>query len=246
MRFGGACCRLHFVIGGADAIGDIVAYRAIGQKHILADIADSAAQRMQIKLADICPVEQDFAGLRGVKTQQQLDQGALAGTGGSHQCHGLPGGHLQRYIGKQRLFAIGKIERLKVQRAPYRAGGQGLTFVLDAKRGLQQVEHARDRSHRTLVQIGNLGQPGQRPQQALGQVHKHRITADPDFPGQRQMATIHQRGDEAGQNRHAYHRCDGARNGNRRRIFFAVSLARGAHVFGFKGFGGKRLDGGQS
>ena len=113
-------------------------------------------------------------------------------------------------------------------------------------RHVQQVHHPVHRRHGALVQIHHVGQAGQRPQQALGEVYERRIAAHAQLAAQGEHAAVKQRGHEAGQDGHADDRRDRRRKTNGVGVARAEAVRGLAQVFGLELFGGVGLDGGHA
>ena len=80
---------------------------------------------------------------------------------------------------QHRHGAVGEADRIERERAAHRCFHHHRS--VGCRRDVQQIHDPVDRGHGPLVQIGHIGQTRHRPQQALGQIHQRRITADPEF-----------------------------------------------------------------
>ncbi len=231
----------------AQSIPDVLGHRAVGQEAVLRHVADRAAQLLQIERRDVDAVQADAARGGVVQPQQQLDQRALAAAGAADEGHRLAGRDAQRDAVERRPHQPRREHVCKCARIGAHGGGlvreaqvvehqfpahlrarQRAARVRDGHGRLQQVHHALDGGHRTLVEVGQVGQPRQRPQQALRQVDEGRVAADAQRAVQRHQAAVEQRHAEAGQDRDADHRRDRGRQPDR----LAVALAVGDRGLG--------------
>lgn len=92
MRLGAARGRLHRgVVGVWPAVQQVVAHRAVQQGGILRHHAHLGAQAVLCHPRDILAIDQDTTAIQVVETQQQIDDGGLAGAGTADQTYLLAG-----------------------------------------------------------------------------------------------------------------------------------------------------------
>ena len=228
-------------------VGDVVAHRALEQVDVLADQADGAAQRGEAHRIDRLAVDTYAPGVRVVEAQQQLDQGRLAGAGGAHQGQGMARRHLEAdVLHAPSALRVTEAHAREADRAPQglyqRRGG----VVAHADRHRQQVEDAPGAGHGALEQVDHLGEPRQRPQQALGEEHQHAVGAHVELAPERQHAAHGEGGQEAGQDRHADHRDEGGADLDGAPVGLHVGLAHLAQPRRLAGLAGEALDGGDA
>ena len=175
-------------VGRAVAIRDVVGDASVGEERLLRDIADHAAQCGGIERGDVLPVECDAARFWIDEAQQQFQQRALATAGSADQRDGRAGGHVETHAIHSDAAVVGMAYVLE----PQRALRTRIQHVRAARRqfGIEQIHHPIHRSHRTLIQIGHVGQPRQRPEQALREIHQCRIAADAELALQGQPAAV--------------------------------------------------------
>ena len=186
------------------AVGDVLGHRAVEQEHLLAHQADGPAQIRQLQIPDRQAIEQDLALLQLVQAQQQPDDGALAGAGGADDAQGAAGWHLQIEALQQRLAAgIGEAQATEAQGALHGRRGQGAVATGDGDRRVEQIEYPLGGGHRPLVVVEGAAQAGERPEQALGDVHQEGIGADGDLTAPGLQPADHQDRQEGEQDREA-------------------------------------------
>ena len=138
------------------ASGQHVPDRVTDETTVLEHGADLRSQQVLLQQAGIGAVEPEHAVLRVAKTQQQMQQGRLAASGGSHQCHIAAGGDVDAQIlqGPGAALVVAEADSLKVNgsleltgvlgtRLPFRrAGEQALAstpFAVQLDQRLQLV-----------------------------------------------------------------------------------------------------------
>ena len=105
------------VVARLDAAdGDVVRGGEVIAHEILEDDADIGANREQVVLAQIVPVEQDAAFVRIVEPRQQLDQRGLAGAVLAHQREDLAGVQLERQSAHRPALGAGVAESHVLER----------------------------------------------------------------------------------------------------------------------------------
>ena len=110
-------------------------------------------------------------------------------------------------------------------------------------RHLEQAQDAGGRRAAALVEVEDLGDLGQRPEQALGHEDQHGVEADLEVAAQRRPAAEQQRAGEAGQDRHPHQRHERGRGADRVGVGLAVGQGDGRHAVALAVLGGERLDG---
>ncbi len=110
-------------------------------------------------------------------------------------------------------------------------------------RHLEQAQDAGRRRAAALVEVEDLGDLGQRPEQALRHEDQHGVEADLEVAAQRRPATEQQRAGEAGQDRHPDQRHERGGGPDRVGVGPAVGQGDGRHAVALAVLGGERLDG---
>ena len=106
-------------VGVGEAVGDVVGGGAGEHHRILGHHADAVAQGHRVQFGQGHASDENAAGPGIVEAQQQLEDGALAGPGGSHQGHGLAGPDPECQVGQDRLprpYRVGEIHLLEGHR----------------------------------------------------------------------------------------------------------------------------------
>jgi CheY-like chemotaxis protein len=103
---------VRFRLAVADVIGDCV-----GEKEgFLKDKADLTADGIELGVADVDAVDEDFPFLRVVEASEELDKRAFAGTGRANQRDDAPGGDVKRNIMHNRpRRVIAKGDKVKLR-----------------------------------------------------------------------------------------------------------------------------------
>ena len=158
--FGDACGGDDLVVRGiAPAVGDVLGDRAVEQEHLLADQPDGAAQVLEVKLFHVDPVEAHLATGGVDETQQQLDQGRLARPGRAHDRGRLAGREHEVDAAEDGgLRAVVEADAVERELPAHVLDGELPRPALDLGRDVQQVEDARGRCHRALVQVERRAQ----------------------------------------------------------------------------------------
>ena len=131
--------------------------------------------------------------------------------------------------------------RSSTRPATGRSSGRGAGRHRD--RHLEQGQDAGGRRAAALVEVEDLGDLGQRPEQALGHEDQHGVEADLEVAAQRRPAAEQQRAGEAGQDRHPDQRHERGRGPDRVGVGAAVGQGDGRHAVALAVLGGERLDG---
>ncbi len=121
------------------------------------------------EVADVDAVERDAAAVELVEPHDEVDEGRLAGAGGSDDGHGLTGAHRQVEVLDERLVGrVGEghaLERHGTVRVldAGRLDGVGLLLV-----GVEDLEHALGRGDARLEHVGHRGDLRQRLRELPG------------------------------------------------------------------------------
>ena len=168
------------VIGIGQAEGDVVAQRAVEERHVLRHVADVAPHVGRVELAQVDAVEQHRAVGRLVQAHDQPLDGRLARAHAADQRHALAGGDLEAQAVERRVLPV-RVAELDVAELDVAAQLRALDEAF-ADRALDRLLHDLvERLHRragALVlhqQAHDL--PG-RPERAAGQ-HRRRRSARP-------------------------------------------------------------------
>jgi hypothetical protein len=137
------------------AVANVVGDRAREQQRLLEDHADLVAQRLELEVADVVPVDRDPAALGVVEADEHADEGRLAGARRADDRHALAGPDGERDV-VQRVVAalVGEVhvlERDGAARAPDRHGVRGL---LDLLLRVEQVQR-RVELHELVVELAD-------------------------------------------------------------------------------------------
>ncbi len=194
----------------------------------------------RIQPGHVHAIHEHPACVRRDESHQQFQQAALAAARAADQRDGGTGRDGEIDAVQHFAAVVGQADGLETHIAAYRC--RQATFGGGRQRRVDHIHHPVHRGHRALVEIGHVGQPGQRPEQALGQIHQRRIRADAQLAFERFPAAIEQGGDETGQHRHADHWRDGGGEADRLGIAGAIAVGGRAHVFEFSVFRGVGLD----
>ncbi len=147
-------CGFHnfFVRGVKPAVADILLDGAGEEKIVLRHDAHIAAQTFQSNVPHIYPVNQHMPARGVVKTANQVDNGGLAGAGGSHQRDGFPGRNMKVYMLQHfdvRCVRVSKGDVFKGDFAGDIRKHFGIFLVCDGGRGIQYFKNT--------VSSGNIG-----------------------------------------------------------------------------------------
>ena len=147
-----------FLVGRVQlAVADVVHDGAGEDEAVLHHDAHLLAQRAQLHVAHVVPVQQHRAASHVVEPTDQVDHGALARAGGADERNRLPGLHGEGYVLQNGLFTvIGEGHVVEVHAAGNRRQVDRVGLVLNVGRRVHDFEnalHGRHRGQHVVVEI---------------------------------------------------------------------------------------------
>ena len=143
VRLRGAGGGFHLGVGGVrPAVGDVLADGAAEQGGLLQDDADLPAQRLQRHVADVDAVDGDAAGGGVVEARDQVDDRALARSGGADDGQGLGRPGAEAHLAQHRRPDPEVAERHPLERQPLaeRRQRRRSGLLLDLRLGVEDLE----------------------------------------------------------------------------------------------------------
>ena len=117
-----AASSTSLVAGVVPAVGDVVAHRAVEQKHVLLHDGQQVAIGAQAEVADVGAVEQNPPAGRIVKSGDQVGHRRLARAAAAHQGDHRAAGHGDVEVANDRpAFAILELDVLEADFVDHRA-----------------------------------------------------------------------------------------------------------------------------
>ena len=185
-------------------VGDVLAHRAVEQEDLLADEAHLAAEGREVELTEVDAPKGDAPLGRVVEAQEQLDHGRLAGARRADEGRGPTGLEVEvQPLEHARPGGVGEADPLEAQVLRPRTLSHLASPRRDPGRDVQQVQDARGRGHGALEQVEGLSEPGQRPEEPLGEEDHHRVGPHCHPVVGREVAAVGEGRREAAQDDHA-------------------------------------------
>ena len=233
--------------GVGSAVGDVVGDGAGEHEDVLGDVAERAAQRVPVEVAHVLAVEEDRALAGVVEAQHQPQQRRLPRAGGAHDRVGLARRARRRSMPCRTSGPSAYPARTPRSSTRPATGRSSAVAPAGTVTGTcEQAEDAGRRRAAALVEVEDLGDLGQRPEQPLRHEDQHGVEADLEVAAQRRPAAEQQRAGEAGQDRHPHQRHERGRGADRVGVGPAVGQGDGGDAVALAVLGGERLDGGDA
>src|SRR5581483_10965078 len=182
----------HALIGyGFGAQPDVRGDGPREEVRLLQYHAEPPAQFDGIKFPDVNAVNQHAPAAYIVETQQQAEDGCLAGSGMAHQRDGFPGLYGEAQVFEHPLFAVvGEPNVLKLDASFSLTQGRRPGGRLNSHRSIQQLENTLGAGHSRLQDIVFLAEILDRAEYAERILHEGHQHANGHFPGEDPIAAV--------------------------------------------------------